>query len=137
MRFTVRRAAMLAASIALNAFFMLSPAGTAPVLAARCQQECDAEYSPGGPCDQQCDYQYFHQVGDGVSYDDWQACHAQCRSWYTSCSMSAVNCFGGSGEWQCFSCYTITWWQGGYFYYEIQCGPATGSAEETSYCSVW
>jgi hypothetical protein len=93
MRFTARRLGILACSVAFNVFLLLSPAATATVSAARCQQECDAEYSYGGGCDELCDYQYFNQVNGGVSYDDWQACHSQCRDWWVSCSMSAVFCY--------------------------------------------
>jgi hypothetical protein len=92
MKFTIRRVAVLACSIALNVFFVLSPPATATVSAARCQQECEAEYGSGGSCVPECDYQYYNQTGGGVSYDDWQACRTQCNSYYTSCSMSAVNC---------------------------------------------
>jgi hypothetical protein len=87
MRFTIRRAAILAASVALNAFFLLSPAGTVTVSAARCQQECDAEYGTGGSCQGECDANFAYGT------DDWWSCHNQCTSWYNSCSMSAVNCY--------------------------------------------
>jgi len=83
MRFTARRLGMLACSVALNGFFLLSPAATATVSAARCQQECDAEYGPA--CFGECNY-FF---SDGESR---QACYNQCSAFYTSCSMSAVFC---------------------------------------------
>jgi len=84
MRSKPRRAAILACSIALNIVLILSPVATTPLLAARCQQDCDALDSA---CTSDCTSNFSY------GSPDWTSCVNQCGNSYNACSMSAVFCY--------------------------------------------
>ena len=83
MKITTRRVSLFACSMALNGVFIASPPATVPIFAARCQQECDAEYGPS--CVQNCDDTF----ADSASQ---QSCINQCNQFWNSCTSSAVDC---------------------------------------------
>jgi hypothetical protein len=98
MRFSIRRIALLASSFAINAVLLLSPAATAHLSAARCQQECDAEH---GACVSEC-YSHFEE-----NTPDWQSCDSACSTQYSQCSMNAVDC---STSFPCWSSTGVMTW---------------------------
>ena len=83
MKLTIRRLALLACSVALNAFFVLSPMATQTVQAARCQEEVNASLAA---CQENCDYLYEN------GSEDWHSCTDSCADGWVHSSMSAVCC---------------------------------------------
>jgi hypothetical protein len=79
----IRKAAMLACSIALNTFLVFSPAATATTSAVVCQEDCNDD---AAACNSNCDFLYTHDS------DDWHACRQQCGSDWNACSMNAECC---------------------------------------------
>ena len=83
MKFITRRIALLACSVAVNMFFVLSPASTVTLAALRCQEDCNAD---AAYCNGNCDTTY------GGSGDAWSACWQQCGTAWTACSSGAACC---------------------------------------------
>jgi hypothetical protein len=73
MKFTTRRLAMLACSIALNAVFIFSPPATATVGAIACRQDCDNSVSE---CKSWCDQDFE------VNSEDWENCQTDCTEYW-------------------------------------------------------